>query len=179
MSILYICCKRVRITKTFSCFVLTFMEVMYHCMLLRFRWMPLHIYWFIFDDNLIDGSVQDCINSIALALELLQCCTKPSIWWQLCDPVVVLYFHKTRKNSILVEINTIRINIPLYQNAIDLQAKYLYVKIIPQLGSLHVSNSPMAIGCNYYLCSPAAWIPMKNPYWNPLVSSQWFFKHGF
>ena len=29
----------------------------------------------------IDGLVQDCSNSIANALELLQSCTKPSIWW--------------------------------------------------------------------------------------------------
>ena len=28
----------------------------------------------------IDGLVQDCSNSIANALELLQSCTKPSIW---------------------------------------------------------------------------------------------------
>ena len=32
----------------------------------------------------IDGLVQDCSNSIANALELLQSCTKPSIWtWKL------------------------------------------------------------------------------------------------
>ena len=30
--------------------------------------------------NYIDGLVQDCINSIANALELLQSCTKPTIW---------------------------------------------------------------------------------------------------
>ena len=29
----------------------------------------------------IDGLVQDCSNSTANALELLQSCTKPSIWW--------------------------------------------------------------------------------------------------
>ena len=29
----------------------------------------------------IDGLVQDCSNSIATALELLQSCTKPSKWW--------------------------------------------------------------------------------------------------
>ena len=35
----------------------------------------------------IDGLVQDCSNSIANALELLQSCTKPSIWWNLAlDP---------------------------------------------------------------------------------------------
>ena len=30
----------------------------------------------------IYGLVQDCSNSIAKALELLQSCTNPSIWWQ-------------------------------------------------------------------------------------------------
>ena len=33
-------------------------------------------------DAYIDGLVQDCSNSIANALELLQCCTKPSILWK-------------------------------------------------------------------------------------------------
>ena len=28
----------------------------------------------------IDGLVQDCSNSSALAMELLQSCTKPTIW---------------------------------------------------------------------------------------------------
>ena len=35
-----------------------------------------HCHW-----NNIDGLVQDCSNSIAYALELLQSCTKPSILW--------------------------------------------------------------------------------------------------
>ena len=30
--------------------------------------------------NYIDGLVQDCNNSGALVMELLQCCTKPSIY---------------------------------------------------------------------------------------------------
>ena len=34
--------------------------------------------------NYIDGSVQDCSNSSALALELLQSCRKPSIWTYRC-----------------------------------------------------------------------------------------------
>ena len=29
----------------------------------------------------VDGLVQDCSNSIANALELLQSCAKPSMWW--------------------------------------------------------------------------------------------------
>ena len=31
--------------------------------------------------NHVDGFVQDCSNSIANALEILQSCTKPSIWY--------------------------------------------------------------------------------------------------
>ena len=34
-----------------------------------------------------DGLVQDCSNSIANALELLQSCTKPSIWYHTSDLV--------------------------------------------------------------------------------------------
>ena len=30
----------------------------------------------------VDGLVQDCSNSIANALELLQSCTKTSMWYQ-------------------------------------------------------------------------------------------------
>ena len=32
----------------------------------------------------VDGLVQDCSNSIANALELLQSCTKPSMWFLMC-----------------------------------------------------------------------------------------------
>ena len=32
-------------------------------------------------DDDIDGLVQDCSNSSASAMELLQYCTEPSIWW--------------------------------------------------------------------------------------------------
>ena len=32
------------------------------------------------ESKYIDGLVQDCSNSFANALELLQSCTKPSIW---------------------------------------------------------------------------------------------------
>ena len=39
----------------------------------------LRILWVELKKNNIDGSVQDCSNSIANALELLQSCTKPSI----------------------------------------------------------------------------------------------------
>ena len=38
----------------------------------------------------IDGLVQDCSNSIADALELLQSCTKPSIWTLLSQ---TLHYH--------------------------------------------------------------------------------------
>ena len=33
--------------------------------------------------TLYDGIAQDCSNSSALAMELLQSCIKPSIWWLL------------------------------------------------------------------------------------------------
>ena len=38
----------------------------------------LYIFWETLDPD-IDGLVQDCSNSSALAMELLQSCTKPSI----------------------------------------------------------------------------------------------------
>ena len=37
---------------------------------------PMRIYYF-------DGTIQDCSNSMAKALELLQSCTNPSICWQI------------------------------------------------------------------------------------------------
>ena len=33
------------------------------------------------DIEYTDGVVQDCGNSSALAMELLKCCTKPSLWY--------------------------------------------------------------------------------------------------
>ena len=45
-----------------------------------------HVYGFLVKETWwpclqnIDGLVQDCSNSDALAMELLQSCTKPSIW---------------------------------------------------------------------------------------------------
>ena len=39
-------------------------------------------YWVYFRNHeYIDGLVQDCSNSIALAMELLQSCIKPSMYW--------------------------------------------------------------------------------------------------
>ena len=35
----------------------------------------------VFEDQNIDGLVKDCSNTIALAMELLQPCAKPSIWY--------------------------------------------------------------------------------------------------
>ena len=37
----------------------------------------------------INGLVQDCSNSIANALELLQSCTKPSICWLACTAITM------------------------------------------------------------------------------------------
>ena len=41
--------------------------------------MQYHLYWN--GPDCIDGLVQDCSNSIANALELLQCYIKPSVWY--------------------------------------------------------------------------------------------------
>ena len=38
----------------------------------------------------LDGLVQDCSNSSALAMELLQSCTKPLIWGHIDEQVQVL-----------------------------------------------------------------------------------------
>ena len=49
----------------------------------------------------IDGLVQDCSNSIAYALELLQSCTKPSIWLSVGSHNVLhnqLWFHHENIN---------------------------------------------------------------------------------
>ena len=43
-----------------------------------------------------DSLVQDCSNSIADALELLQSCTKPSIWCYCYDVVFLLSQNKHR-----------------------------------------------------------------------------------
>ena len=45
-----------------------------------------HLIWYQY----INGLVQDCSNSIANALELLQSCTKPSIWfpWQFFSEMI-------------------------------------------------------------------------------------------
>ena len=43
----------------------------------------------------IDGLVQDCSISIALAMEILQSCTKPSIWWCHCVRIIVITVYAT------------------------------------------------------------------------------------
>ena len=48
----------------------------------------LHFLWI--EENYVDGLVQDCSNSSALALELLQSCTKPSMY-SLCNSLCVTY----------------------------------------------------------------------------------------
>ena len=47
----------------------------------------------------IDGLVQDCSNSSALAVELLQSCTKPSIY--------VFIHSKEKKNNVIWTYTTI------------------------------------------------------------------------
>ena len=48
---------------------------------------------------MVDGLVQDCSNSSALAMELLTYCTKPWIW---CDIVLNAMWKKTRYINNLV-----------------------------------------------------------------------------
>ena len=45
----------------------------------------------------IDGSVQKFSNSIADALELLQSCTKPSIWSWFHDTVIMIWWNRSCK----------------------------------------------------------------------------------
>ena len=54
-----------------------------------------HPSWLNYD---IDGLVQDCSNSIALAMELLQSCTKPSIY------VWLIVWHVGRNESLSYSI---------------------------------------------------------------------------
>ena len=42
----------------------------------------------------IDGLVQDCCNSSALAMELLQSCTKPSMGWIMLNKIQTSEWHK-------------------------------------------------------------------------------------
>ena len=42
----------------------------------------------------INGLVQDCGNSIANTLELLQCCDKPSIWLNICSMLSNIWENK-------------------------------------------------------------------------------------
>ena len=62
------------ITVEFCCIVVRQDLIMHATQLLQ-RWIGLAKRIKIY----IDGLVQDCSNSIALAMELLQSCTKPSI----------------------------------------------------------------------------------------------------
>ena len=45
--------------------------------------------------NCIDGLVQDCSNSIANAMELLQSCAKPSVFWQVNAKEMLLKYLNT------------------------------------------------------------------------------------
>ena len=72
--------------------------------LLILGWLPLNkynIHWRLLKKpEYIYGLVQDCSNSIANALELLQSCTKPSIyfqwklWLQIYQMLVISYRDK-------------------------------------------------------------------------------------
>ena len=65
---------------------------------------PQWVNWWYLIHFQINGSVQDCSNSTALAMELLQSCTKPST----CDDDML---HSQRVNSVLVlRLATLNVN---------------------------------------------------------------------
>ena len=45
----------------------------------KYKHLQSTVAWRVYQDH-TDGLVQDCSNSGALAMELLQSCSKPSIW---------------------------------------------------------------------------------------------------
>ena len=51
------------------------------------------LWWFIRYPD-INGLVQDCSNSSALAMELLQSCTKPSTWWTILKKTQLCYWYQ-------------------------------------------------------------------------------------
>ena len=51
----------------------------------------------------LHGSVQDCSNSIANALELLQSCTKPSTWYWLCEVALFWFSLKMSFNDVMFQ----------------------------------------------------------------------------
>ena len=69
----------------------------------------------------IDGLMQDCSNSIANTMELLQCCTKPSICHVRCDVCAVLFVSNTEICSLvtlyvksrLLKLSSLSIILPL------------------------------------------------------------------
>ena len=67
-----------------------------------------------FIQNLTDGLVQDCSNSFANAMELLQSCTKPSIlpcWFYYTMPVLCLLQPPASNNIMqLMHVNCLDIN---------------------------------------------------------------------
>ena len=65
---------------------------------------------------LFDGLVQDCSNSIANALELLQSCTKPSCWYLLDHDASRLQF--SQLNISLIQ--TLKLQIPCHWNCVIL-----------------------------------------------------------
>ena len=58
---------------------------------------PSHLY-----QMCIDGLVQDCSISSALAMEILQSCTKPSVYHLYFDPICHLYVNCSCKWEVLV-----------------------------------------------------------------------------
>ena len=71
----------------------------------------------------INGLVQDCSNSIALAMELLQSCTKPMKWY---EKTLISNYIKRHK-SIFSQVKISGSISKIYQNCIPKKLKYIYI----------------------------------------------------
>ena len=82
-----------------------------------------------FMQNYFDGLVQGCSSSIANALELLQSCTKPLIFYPQCDqytcPSFALSTQNHTKGSARLDIS-IYLSLPSFQNVAFLNADYRF-----------------------------------------------------
>ena len=98
--------------------------------LMAFSNIKVHVMSLFFECPLIhiDGFVHDCSNSIANALEILQSCTKPSIWWY-GNEVTPVWF-------ISVLFRTLRSS----KNGRHFD-KHHFTRIYPQLKSVNIDSN--------------------------------------
>ena len=101
----------------------------------------------------IDGLVQDCSNSSALAMELLQLCTKPSIC---CFRAVFIGASKNLGcGSQTFECRWFTCNLKTWSNSweldpsIEWRVVYLSVNARYDVHGLHLASARAWISCNY------------------------------